>query len=67
MVETGKRIAPYVFISPFLILFAVFGVFPILYSITISFFKWTLAGPQEFRGIQNYISLLTTDPFFKGS
>ena len=67
MVETGKRIAPYVFISPFLILFAVFGLFPILYSITISFFKWTLAGPQDFRGIQNYISLLTTDPFFKGS
>ena len=67
MVETGKRIAPYVFISPFLILFAVFGIFPILYSITISFFKWTLAGPQDFRGIQNYISLLTTDPFFIGS
>src|SRR6056297_3193414 len=67
MVETGKRIAPYVFISPFLILFAVFGIFPILYSFTISFFKWTIAGAQEFRGIQNYISLLTTDPFFKGS
>jgi ABC-type sugar transport system permease subunit len=67
MVETGKKIAPYVFISPFLILFAVFGLFPIAYSITISFFKWTLSGPQEFRGVQNYISLLTTDPFFKGS
>ncbi|MDA3947938.1 MAG: sugar ABC transporter permease [Spirochaeta sp.] len=67
MVETGKRIAPYVFVSPFLILFAVFGLFPILYSFTISFFKWTIAGAQEFRGIQNYISLLTTDPFFKGS
>jgi ABC-type sugar transport system permease subunit len=67
MVETGKRIAPYVFVSPFLILFAVFGLFPILYSFTISFFKWTIAGAQEFRGVQNYISLLTTDPFFKGS
>ena len=67
MVETGKKIAPYVFVSPFLILFAIFGLFPILYSFTISFFKWTIAGAQEFRGIQNYISLLTTDPFFKGS
>lgn len=67
MVETKKRIAPYVFVSPFIILFAVFGLFPIFYSITISFFKWTVAGPQEFRGLQNYISLLTTDPFFKGS
>jgi len=67
MVETPKKIAPYLFISPFIILFAVFGLFPILYSITISFFKWTVSGPQEFRGFQNYISLLTSDPFFKGS
>lgn len=67
MVEKGQRIAPYLFVSPFLILFAVFGFFPILYSIIISFFKWTIAGPEEFRGLRNYVSLLTTDPFFKGS
>lgn len=67
MVETPKKIAPYLFISPFIILFAVFGLFPILYSLTISFFKWTIAGPQEFRGLRNYIALLTSDPFFKGS
>ncbi|MBI9104624.1 MAG: sugar ABC transporter permease [Spirochaetales bacterium] len=67
MVETNKKIAPYIFISPFLILFLIFGFFPILYSITISFFKWTIAGPQEFRGLGNYINLLTSDPFFKGS
>jgi cellobiose transport system permease protein len=67
MLERRKRIAPYIFISPFLILFVVFGLFPILYSITISFFKWTIAGPQEFRGFRNYIALLTSDPFFKGS
>ncbi|MBF9017431.1 MULTISPECIES: carbohydrate ABC transporter permease [unclassified Oceanispirochaeta] len=67
MVETNKKIAPYIFISPFIILFLVFGLFPIFYSITISFFKWTVAGPQEFRGLRNYISLLTSDPFFKNS
>ena len=67
MVARAQRIAPYVFISPFLILFAVFGLFPIVYSFTISFFKWTISGAEEFRGLQNYISLLTTDPFFKGS
>jgi ABC-type sugar transport system permease subunit len=49
MLESQKKRAPYLFISPFIILFLIFGLFPILYSITISFFKWTIAGSQEFR------------------
>jgi len=67
MYSKQQRIAPYVFISPFFILFLTFGLFPIGYSITMSFFKWTVSGAQEFRGISNYVKLLTTDPFFKGS
>lgn len=64
MLLKQQKIAPYVFISPFFILFVIFGLFPIVYSITMSLFKWTIAGPQEFRGIDNYIKLLSTDPFF---
>lgn len=64
MKRNPQKIAPYLFISPFFILFLVFGLFPIGYSFTMSLFKWTVAGPQEFRGIENYVKLLTTDPFF---
>jgi len=67
MINKQQRLAPYVFISPFFILFLVFGVFPIGYSIVMSFYKWTISGPQEFRGFRNYVQLLTTDPFFKNS
>lgn len=67
MINKQQRYAPYIFISPFFILFLVFGVFPIGYSIVMSFFKWTITGPKEFRGFRNYVQLLTTDPFFKGS
>ncbi len=67
MLNRSQKWAPYLFLSPFFILFLVFGVFPIGYSITISLFKWTVSGPQEFRGIGNYVKLLTTDPFFVGS
>ncbi len=67
MINQQQRLAPYVFISPFFILFLIFAVFPIGYSITMSFFKWTISGPQDFRGFRNYVQLLTTDPFFKGS
>lgn len=64
MIRNSQKIAPYVFVSPFFIMFLIFGIFPIGYSITMSLFKWTVTGPQEFRGIDNFIKLLTTDPFF---
>ncbi|MEP6502986.1 MAG: sugar ABC transporter permease [Betaproteobacteria bacterium] len=34
------RWAPYVFISPFFILFGAFGLFPLLFSIVLSFHQW---------------------------
>lgn len=67
MIGKGQKWAPYFFISPFFILFIIFGIFPIGYSITLSFTKWTINGFQEWRGIGNYVKLLTDDPFFKGS
>ncbi len=60
-----KENAPYVFVSPFFILFAIFGIYPIGYSITLSFFEWKLSGAApEFIGLTNYINLFTKDPFF---
>lgn len=59
----SKKIAPYVFISPFFILFFIFGAFPIIYSFFLSFHIWDGISPQEFVGIENYIFVLT-DPWF---
>lgn len=58
------QLAPYIFISPFFILFAVFGIFPIGYSILMSLFNWKLTGPVGFIGLENYINVLTVDPYF---
>lgn len=58
------RLAPYVFISPFFFLFAVFGVFPIGYSIAMSLYNWKITGPAAFIGLGNYVNVLTIDPFF---
>ncbi|MBI9096505.1 MAG: sugar ABC transporter permease [Sphaerochaeta sp.] len=59
-----EKLAPYLFVSPFFILFLIFGLYPTLYSIYISFFKWTISGSQGFVGLKNYANLLTKDPFF---
>jgi lactose/L-arabinose transport system permease protein len=48
----------YVFISPFYVLFLIFGVFPILYSFFLSFHEWNLIRPMEFVGLKNYQFLL---------
>ncbi|PLY39981.1 hypothetical protein CSZ94_23520 [Janthinobacterium sp. ROICE36] len=42
-----KQWAPYIFISPFFILFAVFSLFPLLFSIYLSFNQWEAASGVE--------------------
>ena len=62
----GGSFAPYLFISPFFILFFAFGLYPLLYAFVLSFTKWHGAGTPEFIGLGNYTFLLT-DSFFWGS
>ncbi|HYU76109.1 MAG TPA: Gfo/Idh/MocA family oxidoreductase, partial [Ktedonobacteraceae bacterium] len=50
-----ERIAPYIFISPFFILFAVFGLYPIIYSLWLSFFKGYGFDKKTFYGLGNYV------------
>ncbi|WP_160724430.1 carbohydrate ABC transporter permease [Bacillus sp. USDA818B3_A] len=57
------NVSGYLYISPFFILFGIFGLFPIIYTAYISFFKWNILGTKEFIGLKNY-TLLFTDPVF---
>lgn len=61
--------APYLFIAPFFLLFAVFGLFPLLFSIYLSLQQWNPAeGLQTMHwvGLENYWYALT-DPWFHDS
>lgn len=62
----SRKWAPYLFISPFFILFAVFSLFPLLFSIYLSFNQWEAASgveAMEWVGLDNYKYALT-DPWF---
>lgn len=61
--QRRSRITAYTFISPFFILFAIFGLYPILFTIYLSFFKWDALGPMKYVGFKNY-HLITSDPTF---
>lgn len=58
-----NKLAPYLFISPFFILFIIFGLFPIIYSGYISLHEWTGLKAPIFVGIQNYVDLLKDTDF----
>jgi cellobiose transport system permease protein len=53
----------YLFISPFFILWLIFGLFPLLWSLQLSFTRWDGFSPMKFIGLTNYERILT-DPIF---
>lgn len=63
MITTSRRIAPWLFLTPFLLLFVVFWVWPLLRSLVLSLHH--TAGPQHqtWVGLGNYAFLLQ-DPLF---
>ena len=64
----SPRWAPYVFISPFLLLFAVFGVFPLLFSLHLAFQSWEPTSgldAMEFVGLENFAFALQDEWFWK--
>lgn len=55
----------YLFLLPGLVLFVLFMVYPMLYSLRISFYDWNVIKPakSEFLGLDNYWTLLTDSIF----
>ena len=49
----GPRVAPYLFVSPFFLMFIIFFVFPVIWSMMLSFQKWT-AAETIWVGLANY-------------
>ena len=54
----------YLFIVPFFIVFAVFGLYPIVYTFILSFQKWDGLAKMTPLGWKNYARLLTDDVFY---
>lgn len=60
-----KKIKPYLFIAPQLVLFTVFFLIPLVWGILVSFCRWDFISTPEFLGLENYKSFLVdTDNYF---
>ncbi|MCZ8516133.1 sugar ABC transporter permease [Paenibacillus filicis] len=63
--EIKRNWVPYVYISPFYILFAIFGAFPIFFALFLSFQQWDGLDDMRFIGMDNYTQLLSDPVFWK--
>ncbi len=63
--ETYKSRWAYVFISPFYILFLIFGIYPLLFSFILSFTGWGGKGSLNFTGVKNYILLFKDQVYWR--
>jgi multiple sugar transport system permease protein len=61
----GRLIDGYLFTAPFLLVYLVVLVVPLIQGVWISLHNWQLLrGPVAFLGIDNYVRMLTDDPRF---
>ncbi|WP_432545087.1 carbohydrate ABC transporter permease [Kineococcus sp. SYSU DK002] len=56
--------APYAYIAPFFLLFLAFGLFPLVYTMWISFQSYELGSDPEWTGWENYVWLFTNEKFY---
>ncbi len=64
-----ERITSWLFVSPALVFLLLTSVYPLLYSLRLSFYSWNMSVPNSqpvFIGFRNYLRLLQ-DPVFQAS
>lgn len=62
--DVKKNRECYFMLAPFMILFAVFTVIPVVMSLPIGFTDFNMVQPPKFVGLDNYISLFLADKVF---
>lgn len=55
----------YLLVSPYILHVCVFVLFPVGFSIFLTFHEWNIIGPMKYIGLTNYEKLLMDDYFFK--
>jgi raffinose/stachyose/melibiose transport system permease protein len=65
-IHPGYRwLLPWLFVAPALLIYVVVVVYPMIFSVYLSFFRWDGISPTKvFVGIQNYVTLIAGDPIF---
>lgn len=56
---------PYGLVAPYILHFAVFVAFPVVFSVVLTFHSWNIISPMEFVGLANYTRLFKDRQFWQ--
>ncbi|WP_110239610.1 carbohydrate ABC transporter permease [Nocardioides gilvus] len=60
------KFSPYLYVSPFFVVFLLVGLFPLAYTAYVSLYEWNLIGGQgDYIGLENYRRVLENPYFLK--
>lgn len=59
-----RKLAPWLFLAPGILMFLIYVIVPIFQSMAISFYDWDGLGQPVWIGTENYIELLDDDAFY---
>ena len=59
-----RRLAPWLFLAPGALMFAIYVIIPIFQSMWISFYDWDGLGVAEWVGTANYVELIDDESFY---
>jgi len=59
-----QKLTPLIFLTPGLIFFTVYVIWPIISSLSISLYQWDGLSPKTFIGLENYIMLFDDEYFY---
>lgn len=65
-VIVSKKIAPYVLLLPFMLVFVAFLIVPMLYAFNLSLYKTAMVGGTRFVGFDNYARAFVDQKFWSG-
>jgi multiple sugar transport system permease protein len=61
-----RKTVPYLFLSPFLIGYVIFLVYPLIYSFNLSLYRKQIIGGITFVGLANYVKVFQDSFFWEG-
>lgn len=60
------KVSPYLYISPFFIIFAIFGAFPLVFNVVVALHDWhRRSGMGDFVGVDNFTWVLSQPLFWR--
>ena len=61
----AMKLTPYLLVSPYLLHFAVFVAFPVVFSVILTFHDWNIIAPMQYVGGANYARLVQDRLFWQ--